>query len=225
MIKNYAAKNNSYYILKAEFPNECPLCHASITADVIYNHYNFDTKDFSFFCLCPNCQNTFLVIFKNNSWIRDGAYHYSENSIYSAVPKKFNAESFDENISKISSSFVSIYNQAKQAEALNLTDISGIGYRKAIEFLIKDYCIHKNPDKEEEIKQCLLGQVIDRYISDQRIKTFAKVSTWLGNDETHYVRKFEDKDIDDLKKFIKGTVYFISYDLAFDDAREIVSSK
>lgn len=225
MIKNYTAKNNSTYRLNTELPNECPLCHTSIIANVIYTYYNQDTQDFSFFCLCPNCYDPFLVNFKNNYWLLNGTFYVADNSNYSVVPKKCNAESFDENISKISSSFVSIYNQAKQAETLNLTDIAGIGYRKAIEFLIKDYCIYKNPDKEEDIKKCFLGQVIDRFISDQRIKTLAKVSAWIGNDETHYVREFEDKDIDDLKRFIKGTVYFISYDLAFDDAREIVSSK
>jgi hypothetical protein len=34
----------------------------------------------------------------------------------------------------------------------------------------------------------------------------AKRAAWLGNDETHYVRKWEDHDLPDLKKVIELTV-------------------
>jgi hypothetical protein len=33
----------------------------------------------------------------------------------------------------------------------------------------------------------------------------AKRAAWLGNDETHYVRKWEDHDLEDLKSLIKVT--------------------
>jgi hypothetical protein len=32
----------------------------------------------------------------------------------------------------------------------------------------------------------------------------------LGNDELHYVRKWENKDINDLKKLIDATLHYIS---------------
>ena len=35
--------------------------------------------------------------------------------------------------------FLTIYNQSLSAEDNNLDQIAGIGYRKALEFLIKDY--------------------------------------------------------------------------------------
>ena len=44
----------------------------------------------------------------------------------------------------------------------------------------------------------------------------AKRATWLGNDETHYFRKWEDKDLSDLKKLIEMTVHFISMDFSYD---------
>ena len=43
-------------------------------------------------------------------------------------------------------------------------------------------------------------QVISRYIDDSNIKNVAKRAVWLGNDETHYIRKWEDKDLSFLKK-------------------------
>jgi hypothetical protein len=36
---------------------------------------------------------------------------------------------------------------------------------------------------------------------------------WLVKDETHYVRKWESKDLRDLKNLIDLTVYFISLSL------------
>lgn len=121
--------------------------------------------------------------------------------------------------------FVKTYNQSSQAECFNLDEIAGIGYRKALEFLVKDYCVAKNPNDTDKILKEHLGDCINNYIVDERIKSLAKVSTWIGNDETHYVRKFEDKDIKDLKKFINTTVYFILYNLNVDEANNIINAQ
>ena len=39
------------------------------------------------------------------------------------------------------------------------------------------------------------------------------MATWLGKDETHYVRIWNDKDIEDLKMLMQLTVYWISREL------------
>lgn len=49
---------------------------------------------------------------------------------------------FSDIINEISPGFVKIYNQAHEAEIRLLDDIVGGGYRKALEFLIKDICIY-----------------------------------------------------------------------------------
>ena len=102
-----------------------------------------------------------------------------------------------------------IYNQAFAAEQQNLTEICGVGYRKALEFLIKDFAIKNTPDKKEEIEKKLLGKCIADYIDDNRIKSVAKRAVWLGNDETHYVRKWEGKNLSDMKKLIDLTQHWI----------------
>ncbi len=93
----------------------------------------------------------------------------------------------------------------------------GIGYRKAIEFLIKDYLITTFPDKKEAILKAKLGQCISNYVSDPKVKMCAERATWLGNDETHYVRTWLDKDLQDLKDLIKLTQYWISSDILTSD--------
>ena len=122
-----------------------------------------------------------------------------------------------ENIEKVSPVFVEIYSQATVAESEALNQIAGVGYRKAAEFLIKDYAISKNKDDEGKIKSIMLGQVIADYLNDfPKIQALAKSVAWIGNDETHYVRKHDDKDIQDLKKFILSTAQFIAADYDAD---------
>ncbi len=106
--------------------------------------------------------------------------------------------------------FIKIYSQAYSAEASDLDEISGMGYRKSLEFLLKDYTIHLNPDKEEQIKKQALSDVIVTYLSNNSflVKT-ARAASWLGNDQTHYVKKWVSKDVSDLKKLILATLHWI----------------
>ena len=58
-------------------------------------------------------------------------------------------------------------------------------------------------------------------MSNERLKTVASRSTWLGNDQTHYTQRFENRDISDLKKFIDATVYWVSMELITEEALSI----
>ena len=87
-----------------------------------------------------------------------------------------------------------------------MTSWKGIGLRKALEFLIKDYAIKQQPEKSEDIKKTPLGNVIKQYIDDTQVQRLAARATWLGNDETHYVRKWDDKDITHLRALVRLTV-------------------
>ena len=52
------------------------------------------------------------------------------------------------------------------------------------------------------------------------VKTCAKRAAWLGNDETHFVRKWEGKDIEDLKTLIQLTINWIQSDILTRDYEE-----
>lgn len=54
-----------------------------------------------------------------------------------------------------------------------------------------------------------LAKVIREYIPNENIKSVAEKATWLGNDETHYYRVWEDMDNTDLKELIGLTVLWI----------------
>lgn len=70
-----------------------------------------------------------------------------------------------------------------------------------------------NPEKEEEILKAFLGSCIKEYVEDGKVKECAKRATWLGNDETHYVRKWGTKDIEDLRTLIRLVVNWIESDV------------
>ena len=43
-------------------------------------------------------------------------------------------------------------------------------------------------------------------------------AVWLGNDETHYLRKWDGKDLKDLESLIQLTCYWIMSDQLTNDA-------
>ncbi len=97
----------------------------------------------------------------------------------------------------------------KRHVSLDCRRIAGPGYRKAFEFLIKDYAKSLTPDKEKDIEKKFSGVVVSEYIQDARIQAVAKRCLWLGNDETHYLRRWTDHDVGDLVTLIKLTANWI----------------
>jgi hypothetical protein len=125
---------------------------------------------------------------------------------------------FDKKILEMSPDFCMLYREAETAEAGGLSKICGTGYRKALEFLIKDFVISftlaGRPDAEKDkVKQMGLAACIGGYITNEKIKLAAERAVWLGNDQTHYTQLWEDKDLTDLKRLVNMTVSYIRLEL------------
>ena len=201
---------------------ECPICHKSFSpiplfACVYKNQRGFTLANIVFFC--RDCSSTFLAHYMLScSHDTFSSISYDACQFLKIEPIKYKKVAFDEKVIAISPQFDKIYNQALAAEASGLDEIAGLGYRKSLEFLIKDFAIHENPDAEEKIKSMPLAACIKNFIDSPNIKTLATRSAWIGNDEAHYIRKQEDRDVSDMKSFIQATVYFISMILITEDA-------
>lgn len=199
---------------------ECPICHKSFVPDPLYAYvykYSDKREQTSVVFFCRDCRSTFLGHY-NIKMYNTYPLTYEANHLISVEPTRFEKQSFDENITNLSPQFDKIYNQALAAESSGLDEIAGLGYRKALEFLVKDFVIYKHSDKSEEIKKLALSQCIQKYIDNDRIKTLVERSAWIGNDEAHYIRKQADRDVNDMKSFIKAIVYFIGMLFITDDA-------
>ncbi|MFZ1082398.1 MAG: hypothetical protein WAO19_10790 [Candidatus Kryptoniota bacterium] len=196
---------------QVETPNKCPLCHQRVTIVESLNA-NPGSDGVQILFLCPNvdCGNFFLAYYEVD--------YRNQLILKTLKPSNVEIEDFPLSVQKISPMFLSIYAEAAEAKGLGLDQIAGPGYRKAFEFLVKDYAKHKSPeDKHKEIEESFSGAVIEKFVSDARIQKVAKRALWLGNDETHYLRKWKDHDVEDLIVLIKLTVDWIEIEQLSDE--------
>lgn len=122
------------------------------------------------------------------------------------IPAKYEVP---QEILDVSWRFSEIVEQSSAAEEYGLEQIAGAGYRRALEFLIKDYCIRAWPDQADAIRRTFLATCITTYITDP----VAERAVWLGNDEAHYERRWVEHDLQDLKELIQLTMVWIHYHL------------
>lgn len=214
--------NQIDYSFKYPTPNICPLCNTGTDARVLSSFY-IQHEDLSCYIFvlffCPICESCFMGTYKCS--YPDGVNDAQLLQLH-LVPSSKKTSYFSERISSLSPKFVEIYHQAEKAEQLGLSEICGMGYRKSLEFLVKDFAISISPESAEVIKVKLLSPCIDDHIDNKRLKALAKASAWIGNDETHYIRKHENYTTNDLKSFITAMVTFIDSELAFIDAERLI---
>jgi hypothetical protein len=189
------------------FPNECPYCHRHIIPEFKSDYLDKDQYYLYATLICPNteCDIPFVARYNRE---HDINFFYKTLTSYSVI-----IENFSDEIMGISSMFTQIFNEAYFAEQNGLHEICGVGYRKSLEFLLKDYLITLFPDKEAAIKKCTISNCINSHVQDTKLKSTANRAIWLGNDHTHYEKKWNDKDLSDLKMLIKLTINWIESEI------------
>lgn len=197
-----------------DLPENCPFCHHSVSPTYILQ-YLMNGNNRYLLCGCPrdSCGMLYIAHYTTDP---NNNYKYSLNNVY---PHEHESYEFSDEIHNLSPNFVKIYNQAFMAEQSGLNEICGSGYRKALEFLIKDYAIKLSPADEGDIKKKFLKPCIVTYIQHPQVEFLAERAAWLGNDEAHYERKWVEKDVQDLKMLIKLTVSYIEMELIAEKIR------
>ena len=115
-------------------PTVCPYCkkHISPVEKMWGEHWirwKWDDRYFLYQCTNKECEKCFVALYRQES----------HNLSYRYIPIPSNQkEEFSNVIMGISSNFEIIYNQSYSAEQDWLLQICWGGYRKALEFLIKD---------------------------------------------------------------------------------------
>lgn len=214
-------------------PNICPHCHVTNIPQHRWNCESWDTDNIPVFlsvwqCANVKCKKLFVAIHKgkNNIFLFD--------RFLNGLPKGPNwpkpirelrsgqsTEEAEED--KIASKFIRTYLQSLEAETSGLDELAGMGYRKAIEYLVKDWAIQNNEASEKDkIEDLWLGSVIENYY-DGELKDILKRATWLGNDQAHYKKLFEEYDIDVLKDLID--LIMVELDRAYKKAHYINTIK
>jgi hypothetical protein len=140
------------------YPDRCPLCHrslhvsppiASALAGTPFQYEKSAELRLVFRCPSHECSELFIAYYvEEYSHQRD--LGTGEFRLEGLSPQRPSAPKMFKGISQLSPRFAAIYSQALAAEGYRLTEVAGGGLRKALEFLIKDFCINGHPDQADE---------------------------------------------------------------------------
>lgn len=229
----------SYKELPVAVPKICPCCgrvlgtqikpisivnnldvHKNRQDDYFRENPSFDDSNCQTMAIyhCGSCDELFAV--KTDEMLRDDFDNNDYIGFFNAIlPSKYPKTTFSEDIENLSNDFVMIYNQAEQAEKDGLTEICGMAYRKALEYLVDAYIRMENPLTALPQDARLSDKI--RVIADNNIKTLAERTAWLGNDQTHIISKHPDYSVSDIKYFIENIVKCIDANIAVSKAASI----
>lgn len=220
-----------------QFPDSCPHCHYAGKQIFMESERVVTTRRYPRLKVvylatrCPReeCGKPAFAIYEEPA---DHMRHLSGDTyrLRSQTPWTPARHRRDAAVAAISTDFYEILDQAAAAEAYGLPLIAGAGYRKALEYLVKDYVLAE-PRKNLETAiaagntsgaasiQAEIDKLLERplggkngiiaLIEDERLQKVAERAVWLGNDEVHYTKKWDDKDIEDLKLVLDLVVSII----------------
>lgn len=223
---NHTLNQIEYLETEIENPRICSHCRNTgeqTPIDGILMNSNNDFASGVIFTGCPFCGATSMHYLKELRNITSGKVFYE---VSQSFPKKYEHAEIPELIQKNFADFIKIYNQAKLAEESNLDQLAGMGYRKAIEFLVTDYLL-KYPNEGAERdwltnpKTSLINKI--NKLKNERIKQLATAITYLGNDETHYTKRHPEYDLSKMKAFIKVLLSDIENELIFEESVELIN--
>lgn len=196
-------------------PARCPSCHHFSQFTLVAHATVLAGKEIEVMARCgfDGCKRGFVCSYT------------TDHKLLRVAPMHVVPPIIPDTVRGISQLFEEIYSQAEFALAAGLNHIAGPGYRKAFEFLVKDYAIAKietSPDfmsKKKAIIAAPVTSVLQQYYSENlRLQELSKRVLWLGNDETHYMRKWEEHDIRDLISLIKVVLNWIDSEYIAESA-------
>lgn len=189
-------KRGALNIAYADTIIRCPFCGMKTSCDFISQGYGVSYDHHLFFInQCGECGSFFL------------SQHYNRDpniDFVTTFPNAIYKNEFPKGVEDFSPSFIEIYQQSMTAKLANLTEIVGLGLRKALEYLISDYITNvlKLPlanTLENRIKQ----------IDITNVNVNATLARWIGNDNTHTQKKHPEFTIDDMIQSIQIVVYYL----------------
>ena len=190
-------------------PNVCPHCHIIINPHFIWQEETSDTDDIPTLITAWTCSNDMCKkVFIANYKLDGQSLKFSR--FLNGLPK---GPLWPKPIADLRSGnprvpegehtrFITTYLQSLVAESNGLDELAGMGFRKSIEYLVKDWAIQNKPEDKDRIEKSWLGAVINDYYTGE-LKDILERATWLGNDQAHYNRLFEEFDVDVLKELIE----------------------
>lgn len=216
MIGKILVDDKEYFL---DVMNVCPHCYQSLSLEVLNVSKPPEINECGLVLYCRRCKRLSFVELVLNGKVLGN----SETKLRALYPNPRDLEIPPE-MERHYPKFFEIYRQAHRAEENNLEQIIGMAYRKALEYLVKKYVAENSPQDERTISSEPLSKSIAR-IKYPRIKALDKVAAWIGNDETHTVKKNSDLNVADMKNFILALCHLILAEKVGDDTINYLSNQ
>lgn len=189
-------------------PQLCP--HCGINTDAPMEKYNMvsyseadNTQLIVFIWRCTVCEKVFVSLHTLNKDVVEYVGTY---------PQKLSLFN-DAQLEEVSPRFIEVYNQALRAELTSDYNLAAIGFRTALEILTKDFAIAYSGDTKEQIVKLTLCDTIKKYFGESAVFSSANAIRILGNDHTHYERKYPEYDFSWLKECMAIVIALVRAEL------------
>lgn len=197
-----------------DIPETCPHCRRRITPALTYVAANCSDDGHAYtvsaYWNCNGCSEVFCCTY----YILGGAYDNPHRGrILSTLPPVCDKTFIDPRITAISPRFTELFNQSEEAKARNLTDLAGMGFRKSLEFLLKDSLIALGMEEESKVVGMDLRTAIASFSDNPRLIKAANLARVIGNEYTHYQAKYEGYDLDTLQHLISIALHWLTMEI------------
>lgn len=192
------APSDSSYKFPLQKPMWCPLCGAyqdGIIASRYIHSGPGNTQIGTVGYKCTHCDQHYLVIYNIDKAQKTASFA----EMYPSV----NVDYRNDILESVSPRFIFFYNQALRSEERGDIELAAIGYRSALEYLIKDFAINELKVDYKEVVNVKLCDAITKYLGEKDLTATADVVRILGNDYTHYKRKYPEYDFELLKRYME----------------------
>ena len=197
------ATSDSDFAFNLSKPRFCPICRTPQEGTRLDSKL-FRTEERKFYGVvaytCNCCGKKYLVNYNLDA--------NAKTATFGAFYPTFTATYENDVLAEFSPRFIELYNQALRAEFAGDIDLAATGYRHALECMVKDYAIKRLEKDHDEVCRKSLCQAIGEYFDSDMVKT-ADVVRILGNDYTHYERRYPDLDFEVLKKYMEIVIRLV----------------
>lgn len=207
--------------VEIQIPKFCPRCGAGNNPTNLRQTMQAfsDGNVYYFSHQCPLCKQFHFTI-------QQGSSEQSTKLHLLTVYPNTSSQKFSEQIESFSPRFVSVFNQAYRSEQRGDLTIAGIGYRAAMEILVKDYAFkHPISEDTEDTKQKVahrnLYRTLDKYFKDDDVLKAGDVVRDRGDDYAHWEHPddFDEKyELELMKRYLSFVVEKIDTKLWIENA-------
>lgn len=200
--------------LNLAIPEQCPFCNHHIAPILQYASYthsdNHEKSKVVGYWACNSCANVFAAYYHLHMPYSMMTLH---GELDGTCPPLLSLTDVAPSIQETFPYFTEILRQAEIAKAHELTDIAGMGFRKALECLLKDALVYLGRKSRTEVENLKLAACIEAFSDHPELEKAANRIRDIGNDYTHYKAKYEGYDLDQLQELIRLCLPLLSTQL------------